>query len=687
MAIGKIKGPMLFDDLARQGVDLSFDSDLLYLDVTNRRLGVGTDSPQYGLDVLANVRLANLTILGNTITSNTGKIGLGSISNITVTGGLPNYIVYTDGEGNLAFGNLNTLSVSEGFTGNNIVLGTNSLGDLSNALGLSTSISVTDGIALLNQLLGNITDATGSNLYISGNIDAQGNITAQGNLRADHLFGDGSLISGVSVPITISEYFYGDIANVIPHVSTIRFDRATGFTVEDLGANTALISMSSSFKTWIVDGQANLVAFGEDKIKFEVDDNIVITTHPTPDPYKIITFSLAGNIAINGNITGGYLTAINGLSTANAVITGGYINNLANIDATYGQFTNLSSSNVVITGGYINNLANISATTVEITNLSTGNAIITGGYADDFPIGSNVAAPGRFTTVVTTDVITAGGNLIANSGTSSDSVTTGALVVVGGAGISGNVNAGNVDTTQITTTTGIINTLYSVTSNVGDMIANTATIGNLSFANNTITTTGVVVINANTALQIPVGGTNERPPGQNGYIRFNSDTPALEYFDGGSWVPVTNTVSDQFIDYCDGETDTFTLDREASTAGVIVSINGTLQQPDTAYTIVGDQITFTEIPEPTDVIDIRFLGASVSINNSLSDSLYVSGDVTLTGILSAPQQTKASNATGTPGQVCWDSNYIYVCTAPNTWKRTPLTGGYQTRPINTLSTS
>ena len=51
-------------------------------------------------------------------------------------------------------------------------------------------------------------------------------------------------------------------------------------------------------------------------------------------------------------------------------------------------------------------------------------------------------------------------------------------------------------------------------------------------------------------------------------------------------------------------------------------------------------------------------------------------NITLTGLLKAPQTTKASNATGTVGQICWDSNYIYVCTATNTWKRSPLTGGY-----------
>jgi len=51
-------------------------------------------------------------------------------------------------------------------------------------------------------------------------------------------------------------------------------------------------------------------------------------------------------------------------------------------------------------------------------------------------------------------------------------------------------------------------------------------------------------------------------------------------------------------------------------------------------------------------------------------------NITITGLLKAPQTTKASNATGTPGQICWDANYIYVCTATNTWKRSPLTGEY-----------
>ena len=32
----------------------------------------------------------------------------------------------------------------------------------------------------------------------------------------------------------------------------------------------------------------------------------------------------------------------------------------------------------------------------------------------------------------------------------------------------------------------------------------------------------------------------------------------------------------------------------------------------------------------------------------------------------------SATATGTAGEICWDANYIYVCTATNTWRRTAL---------------
>ena len=65
MAIGRISGPLLKDNLLRNGVDLAFETDLLYLDVTNRRIGVKTTSPQYALDINGVARVTDLEITNN----------------------------------------------------------------------------------------------------------------------------------------------------------------------------------------------------------------------------------------------------------------------------------------------------------------------------------------------------------------------------------------------------------------------------------------------------------------------------------------------------------------------------------------------------------------------------------------------------------------------------------------------
>ena len=60
MAVGRISGPLLKSNLVRNGIDLAFETDLLYLDVNNSRLGVKTSSPQYELDVNGTTRTTNI---------------------------------------------------------------------------------------------------------------------------------------------------------------------------------------------------------------------------------------------------------------------------------------------------------------------------------------------------------------------------------------------------------------------------------------------------------------------------------------------------------------------------------------------------------------------------------------------------------------------------------------------------
>ena len=63
----------------------------------------------------------------------------------------------------------------------------------------------------------------------------------------------------------------------------------------------------------------------------------------------------------------------------------------------------------------------------------------------------------------------------------------------------------------------------------------------------------------------------------------------------------------------------------------------------------------------------RFLvGGSADSGGAL---LQVFGDRIRVGTAKTPA---SASATGTAGEICWDANYIYVCTATNTWKRTAI---------------
>ena len=93
MAIGRISGPLLKANLLREGVNLAFENDLLYLDVNNSRIGIRTDTPQYDLDVNGTTRapaleistlanIGNVTITGTTISTTEPTLTLGAADNV-----------------------------------------------------------------------------------------------------------------------------------------------------------------------------------------------------------------------------------------------------------------------------------------------------------------------------------------------------------------------------------------------------------------------------------------------------------------------------------------------------------------------------------------------------------------------------------------------------------------------------
>ena len=74
MAVGRITGPLLSKNLLRDGVDLAFETDLLYLDVKTGQIGVKTSTPNYTLDVNGTARLGKITVSGSTVTNTEGTL-------------------------------------------------------------------------------------------------------------------------------------------------------------------------------------------------------------------------------------------------------------------------------------------------------------------------------------------------------------------------------------------------------------------------------------------------------------------------------------------------------------------------------------------------------------------------------------------------------------------------------------
>jgi len=73
MAINYIQGQILANNLQRNGIDLAFDTDLVYLDVGANSVGINTTTPASTLEVVGNITVGNILI------PNVGNISVGNV--------------------------------------------------------------------------------------------------------------------------------------------------------------------------------------------------------------------------------------------------------------------------------------------------------------------------------------------------------------------------------------------------------------------------------------------------------------------------------------------------------------------------------------------------------------------------------------------------------------------------------
>ena len=120
-------------------------------------------------------------------------------------------------------------------------------------------------------------------------------------------------------------------------------------------------------------------------------------------------------------------------------------------------------------------------------------------------------------------------------------------------------------------------------------------------------------INDTGAMILASGTTAQRPASAvAGMFRFNSTTSGIEFYNGGEWKAVTAsfTLATSQTFAGDNSTVAFTLTAVSggdsySNAGVLVMLNGVVQEPTTVYGISGTTLTFTTAPASGDVIEVR----------------------------------------------------------------------------------
>ena len=224
-AIGRISGPLLKSNLIRNGIDLAFETDLLYLDVNNQRIGIKNATPQYELDITGTIRATNLRITnradigdinvqGNTIWSDNQYLNLGTLDNIVYNNKLR--VDDIDVEGNV---------ISTNVSNSNLELRPNGTGEVH----------------------------VYSNMDVDGNIHATGNITADGNITlgdadTDNITFNADVASNI-IPDIDRTYTLGTAGTVYSEGSTYTAGDIT-ITVNN---GTGTLSIPAAGVVWVDD--------------------------------------------------------------------------------------------------------------------------------------------------------------------------------------------------------------------------------------------------------------------------------------------------------------------------------------------------------------------------------------------------------------------------------------------------
>ena len=467
MAIGKITGPMLNSNLDRQGTNLAIDANLVYFDVNNRYVGINTNAPSYALDNPGNARLANLTITGNTITSNTGKINLGSITNLVVTGGSSNYVVKTDGAGNMTFVDANTvpaiiainanLGSYQGYGNANIGAIYNRVGSLEANVGAYEIWANANIVTNYNHLTTLDANVGAYEIYANANIGSIYNRTGslEANVGAFELYSNanvGTIFNRVgTLEANVGAYEIYANANIgTLYLGNISTQANLGAFQIYANANIGSIynrtgALEANVGAYEIYANANIGTLYLGNISTQANLGAFQT-------YANVNFN-----AINANVTAANVN----IGLLNANVSAANLN-IASINANLGayqNFANTTLSTIQANVGAFETYANVSIASI-ITNANANTAAYLTTYGGNISAGNVIA--------------TLHGNVVGSTGSFSTTANIANLGVSGTSVFTGNISAGNIFLT------GNINaTVGAVASSNGIFYGNAAGFGAL----------------------------------------------------------------------------------------------------------------------------------------------------------------------------------------------------------------
>ena len=561
VVIGNVADPVASNDAATKAyVDSSASSGFTIEDDAANTTVVS------GGDTLVLLGTADqMTVL----ITDTDEVTFGLTDNVTVQDTLTvtNTANVTDlnASSNVAAGNAvitNDVSANTGtFTGN--VSGDTFLGNIDGTTGVFTGNISGGNISATGDISGATLETTG-NVLIGGNLIVQGNITYINieDLRVE----DPIIVLGTGpngAPLSVNdgrdrgvymEYFLADLGNAFMGFQNSSSNMIIANDVEFSGNNIVQVN-----------------SFGNLNVGNLFPESIDVG---------------AGNITAGNLNTGGQVVATGNVSGGNLVTAGV-------VDAT----GNVTGGNLV-TGGVVDATGNVSG-----GNITTAGVVDAAGNVS----GGNITTAGD----VTTATVTASGN-----------VSGGNIAVTGIADL-GNIRIEGDDITNkegnditFNVSGADINIVAAGTNNANLFVIDAGT-DTVLIGTGTPTVGAALKIGTTDSFLLPVGNLVQRPGTPAiGMLRFTTASDALEVYGSAGWNTVgepsfTVIVADQFSG--DGSTVVFTLTEDSTTAATIISLNGVVQEPTTAYAVSGNVLTFTEAPGSSDNIDARIVTTTTTI--------------------------------------------------------------------------